>query len=72
MAEGQSGHRVVQCLKRLFVPLQNGEDMGDAWRAASVSDIDGSSPRTIGEGAVYEEDAAPSTTDAAVPSRALP
>ena len=56
----------------LCVQSQNGEDMGDAWRAASVSDIDGSSPRTVGEGAVYEEDAALSTSNAAVPSRALP
>ncbi|BDA49468.1 probable ubiquitin-conjugating enzyme E2 23 [Coccomyxa sp. Obi] len=48
---------------------RTGEDMGDAWRAASVSDIDGSSPRTVGEGAVYEEDAALSISDAAMPSR---
>lgn len=49
--------------------MQEPENMNDAWRAASVSDIDGSSPRTVGDGAVYEEeDAALIASDAPVPS----
>ena len=53
----------------LCIFMQEAETMNDAWRAGSVSDIDGSSPRTIGDGAVYEEDESTlSVSDAPVPA----